>query len=96
MAGGKRLSPRSQDRRLAKSVKVPRPIIVGVLLLIAFVLWMAVIADPAGNLPMPGLGSVLYAAAVIGVAALLAYIDRRRDADGKSYSHKGHRKAAAK
>jgi hypothetical protein len=47
-------------------------------------LWIGVLSDPSGRLRMPGMGSIIYVAAVIGVAAFLAYADRNRDSAGKN------------
>jgi hypothetical protein len=76
---GARLSYRSRQRRFAKSFSFPRWITVPFVLIVGLMLWLGVLADPSGKLRMPGVGSILYVAAVIGVAALLAYIDRRRE-----------------
>jgi hypothetical protein len=53
-------------------------------MIIGFVLWMGVISDPSGKLRTPSIGSIFYVAAVIGVAAFLAYSDRHRDPAGRS------------
>jgi hypothetical protein len=47
-------------------------------------LWIGALSDPSGKLRMPGMGSIFYVAAVIGVAAFLAYADRNRHSAGKS------------
>jgi len=47
--------------------------------IIGVILWWGVLADPSGGLKPPGAGSVVYVVVVIGVAALLAYADRKGD-----------------
>jgi hypothetical protein len=84
VTAGTRLSYRAQERRFAKSVAFPRWMAVAFVLIVGFMLWIGVLSDPSGKLRMPGVGAILYAAAVIGVAAFLAYADRNRDFARKS------------
>ena len=97
---GTRLSYRSQERRFAKSVAFPRWATVPFVLIVGLMLWIGVLSDPSGKLRMPGIGSIFYVAAVIGVALFLAYADRNRDSAGKNRKltpgHKGRRNATAK
>ena len=81
---GPRPSYRSRQRRFAKSASFPRWITIPFVLIIALMLWLGVLSDPSGRLRTPGIGSILYVAAVIGVAAYLARADRAIDAEGKS------------
>ncbi len=62
---GTRLSHRPQERDLAKFVAVA-----AFVLIVGFMLWIGVLSSGS-------LGSILYVAAVIGVAAFLAYTDRK-------------------
>jgi hypothetical protein len=78
----RKLSYRSQGRRFVKSAAFPRWIAVPSVLIVGLMLWLGVLSDPSGKLATPGLGSILYVAAVVGVAALLAYADRSRDCAG--------------
>src|SRR5260370_32861519 len=92
---GTQLSHRSRERCLAKSAALA-----AFVLTVGFMLWIGVLSDSSGNLRMPGLGSIFYVAAVIGVAAFLAYTDRNEDSTGKNSNHKpgykGRRNATAK
>jgi hypothetical protein len=71
--GGVKLSYRRGARAF------PRWITVTFILIIGWILWVGVLSDSSGRLTIPGPGSIVYVAAVIGVAALLAYVDRKRD-----------------
>jgi hypothetical protein len=53
-------------------------------MIIGLILWVGVLSDSSGRLTMPGTGSILYVAAVIGIAALLAYADRKRNPPPKN------------
>lgn len=81
---GRRRTNRAQERRFAKSVAFPRWIGAPFVLVIGFMLWIGVLADPSGKLKMPGPGSILYLAPVIAVAAYLAYADRTGNSSRKS------------
>jgi hypothetical protein len=83
---GVRLPYRSQPRRLAKSTSFPRWITVPFVLIIGLMLWLGVLSDPSGKLATPGIGSVLYVAGVIGVAAFLAYADRNRNTGKRDWT----------
>ena len=91
---------RSQERRFIRSAAFPRWIVVGFVLVIGFMLWIGVLADPSGRLRVPGVGSIFYVAAVVGVVVYLAYADRNRDSSIKNRRFKpgylGRRNAAAK
>jgi hypothetical protein len=97
---GRRLSYRSQQRRFAKSVVFPRWITVPFILIIGVILWLGVLSGPSGKLRAPGMGSILYLVAVIGVTAFLAYTDRNEDPSGRNRryrpGYKGRRNATAK
>jgi len=98
--GRTRLSDRALMRRFAASAKFPRWITVPCTLIVGLILWLGVLADPSGHLRTPGAGSILYVVAVIGVAAFLAYTDRKGDSSGKNRKHglgsKRRRDATAK
>ncbi len=79
---GTRLSYRSRHGRFAKSAWFPRWIKLPFVLIIGLMLWVGVLSDPSGKPRLPGMGSILYVAAVIGVAVFLAYADRNRDSPG--------------
>jgi hypothetical protein len=64
-------------------------------LIVGFMLWIGVLSDPSGKLRMPGMGSIFYVAAVIGVAAFLAYADRNRDSAERTASSDQDIKGAA-
>jgi hypothetical protein len=66
-------------RNFAKSARFPPWIAIPFILIIGLILWLGVLSDPSGHLRTPGAGPLLYAAAVIGVAAFLAHADRNRD-----------------
>jgi hypothetical protein len=59
-------------------------------LIIGLILWLGVLADSSGSLTVPAAGPIIYVVAVIGVAMLLAYVDRRRNGSG---GHPGERVA---
>jgi hypothetical protein len=46
------------------------------ILIIGLILWYGVLSDASGHLKAPGPDSILYLAAVIFMAAFLAYRDR--------------------
>jgi len=97
---GTRLSYRAQQQRFAKSLEFPRWITIPSILIISLMLWLGALADPSGHLGKPGIGSILYVVAVTGVAAFLAYTDRKGDSSGKNRKHglgsKRRRDATAK
>jgi hypothetical protein len=64
---------RPRKRTLAESSGAPRWVVAVGVLPIAFALWLAVLSDGSGNLRKPGLGSLLFLAAVTGVASFLIY-----------------------
>jgi hypothetical protein len=82
--GRTRLPYRSQERHFAKSATFPLWITIPFVLLIGLMLWIGVLADPSGKVGRPGMGSILYTLAVIGVAVFLAYTDRERDPSRKN------------
>ena len=69
---------RRRKRSSAESVEFPRWVVAAGVLLIGLILLLGALADDSGKLRMPGAGSVLYLAAVIGVAAVLLYSRRSR------------------
>jgi hypothetical protein len=64
---------RRRKLRFTESVEFPRWVVAAGVLLIGFVLLLGALADDSGELRMPGAGSVLYMAAVIGVGAVLLH-----------------------
>lgn len=78
-----RFSSHPADERPGRTVRFPRWITIPFILITGLVLWVGVLSDSSGRLTMPGTDSILYVAAVVGVAALLAYLDRKRGASEK-------------
>ena len=74
---------RRRKRRFAECVEFPRWVVAAGVLLIGLILLLGALADDSGKLRMPGAGSVLYLAAVIGVAAVLFYPRRSRHLPAK-------------
>lgn len=74
---------RPRKRSFAESVEFPRWVVAAGVLLIGFMLLLGALSDASGELRTPGLGSVLYMAAVAGIASLLIYTGRRRHPSGK-------------
>ena len=74
---------RRRRRRFTESVEFPGWVVAAGVLLIGFVLLLGALADDSGKLRMPGAGSVLYMAAVIGVAAVLLHSRRSRHSPAK-------------
>ena len=68
---------RSRKQSFANSAVFPRWMLAAGVLLIGFMLLLGALSDASGRLRAPGLGSVLYMAAVSGVAAFLIYSGRR-------------------
>ncbi len=60
----------------SKSMPLPRWITIPFILIIGLILWVGVLSDESGHLTVPGIGSIVYVAAVICIAAVLAYLDR--------------------
>ena len=58
---------------------LPRWITIPFILIIGLILWIGVLSDSSGHLTMPDADSILYVVAVVAVAVLLAYADRRRN-----------------
>ena len=86
------LSSRSSKDRLSATVRFPRWITIPFIMIIGLILWVGVLSDSSGRLTMPGTVAILYVAAVIGVASLLAYTDRKRNiADKNSKARTGSR-----
>jgi len=89
----------SDVRRLAQYVALSLLILAAFALVIGLVLWIRVLSEPSGTLRMPGVGSILYVAGVVGAAAFLAYADRNRDSAGKNREirpgHRGRRNGTA-
>ena len=54
----------------------PRWLTIPFILIIGLILWIGVLSDSYGH---PDVDSILYVAAVIPVALLLAYVDRKRN-----------------
>lgn len=67
---------RSRKRSFAESVEFPRWVLAAEVVLIGFMLLLAALSDSSGKVRTPGAGSILYMAAVLGVAALLIYVRR--------------------
>ena len=75
--GRTRVYYRSQERRFAKSAAFPEWITIPFVLLIGFMLWIGVLADPSGKMRRPSIGSILYTLAVIAIAAFPSFQRRR-------------------
>ena len=88
-----RVSPRPRKRSFVESVEFPRRVVGAFVLIIGLVFWLGAISDAAGMLWIPGVGSMCYFAAVIGVAAFLVYGDRNRRSTGKDCRLQPRRKA---
>lgn len=82
----------SKERRIG-SAGFPRWIAIPFILIIGMILWIGVLSDSSGRLTMPDADSILYVVAVIGVAILLAYVDRKRSISGRVRKG-GHNTAA--
>jgi peptidoglycan/LPS O-acetylase OafA/YrhL len=67
---------RQQDS--ARSAALPRWIAVLAIVLVGFVLLLGALSDPQGNLGKPGVGGYLFIAALIMLAAGVAFGDRKR------------------
>jgi hypothetical protein len=87
---GPRDTKTSAREKPAGSPRFPRWMTIPFVLIIGLILWLGVLADSSGSFTIPAAGSVIYVVAVIGVAALLAYLDRRRNG---SVTHPGERVA---
>lgn len=75
----KAIERRPRRRRCyAKSAKFPRWMAATEVVLIGLVLWLAASSDAYGRVAKPGLGSALYLAVVIAVAALVLRTGRNR------------------
>ena len=70
--------------RPAKPVAFPRWITIPFVMIIGLILWIGVLSDSSGHMTVPATGALVYVAAVIGVAALLAYADRKRKNSGRN------------
>jgi hypothetical protein len=68
---------RNGGKRPVRSAALPRWVTIPFVLIIGSILWIGVLSDSSGHLIIPGVDSILYIAAVIGVAVLLAYADRK-------------------
>jgi hypothetical protein len=68
----------SPRRTFAETAEFPQWMLVGGILLVGFLLLTGALSDASGKLSKPGLGSVLYMAALIGVGAVLLYSGRHR------------------
>lgn len=79
---GPRDTVANAGKRPTASAPFPRWLTIPFVLIIGLILWLGVLADSTGSFTIPAAGSIIYVAAVIGVAVLLAYIDRRRNDSG--------------
>jgi hypothetical protein len=70
-------------RSFAESAGFPRWIVAVGVLLVGFILWLAAFSDASGKVGMPGPGSVIYLASVLGVVAFLIYFGHSRRAGGR-------------
>jgi uncharacterized membrane protein len=77
------LSSRVRKRRFIETVEFPRGLLTIVVLLVGFVLLVAGLSEPSGELKKPGLGAYIYIAAVVGVAAYLLFAHRKGHSVGK-------------
>lgn len=75
---------RAANERLVGSVSFPRWVTIPFIMIIGLILWVGVLADSPEPLTAPGVGSIVYVAAVIVVAALLAYADRKPGKDRRN------------
>jgi hypothetical protein len=71
-AGRDRVSHRARLRHYARCARFPRWITIPAVLILGLIFWIAALSDPAGHVPTPGPGSILYAVIVFALAALLA------------------------
>lgn len=78
----------SKAERFGKSLPSRRWIMIVFVLIIGYILWAGVLSDPSGHLSTPSVGSILYTAAVFGVASVLAYTDQNRDSAAKTRKSK--------
>ena len=86
--GATKLTYRGEARRNTREGRTtaagfPRWITIPFILIIGLILWTGVLSDSTGHLTVQDVDSILYVVAVIGVAGLLAYADRRRSTFGK-------------
>lgn len=73
------MSYRRRKRDFVASVRFPRWVVAASILLIGSMLLLGALSDASGTLRRPNLGAVLYIAAIIGIAALVIYLDRTQD-----------------
>jgi len=62
---------RSGKQGFTESVELPRWVVGVVVLIVGLILWLGADSDVTGKLRLPGPGSILCLAAVIGLAAFL-------------------------
>jgi hypothetical protein len=79
---GRSEAPRAGNSGTPRPASFPRWVAVLFILAVGLILWIGVLSNSSGHLTMPGLDSIAYVAAVVCVAALLAYADRKRSPSG--------------
>jgi membrane protein implicated in regulation of membrane protease activity len=87
------MSNRFTAERSARSANSAHWATVTFILLIGSILWVGVLSDSSGRPGMPAVDSVLYVAAVVCVAVLLAYADRKRSGSRKNRKDEGGHKS---
>jgi hypothetical protein len=81
----KRSSPsqriaRRRPRNITEYLQLPlrwRSVLAGFVLIIGFMLFLGLIADPSGTLYSPGVGATIFLVVVVVMALLLVYLDCR-------------------
>ena len=71
---------RPPKRSFAESVEFPRWVVCVAVLIIGFVFWLGAVSDNTGKLLKLGIGSILYFAAIAGMAACSLYAGSERNA----------------
>jgi hypothetical protein len=80
--------PPRDTGRGRRTASFPRWLTVLFIVAIGLILWIGVLSNSSGYLAIPGTNAMLYVAAVICVAVLLAWSDRKRRASEKRHKHK--------
>lgn len=72
---------RSRRRTFAESVEFPRWILAAETVLIGLMLLLGALSDSSGAVRSPGVGSIVFIAAVIGIAVAVIHRGRNRSSD---------------